>query len=524
MAQASEDAPEAEPGLVPEGWMRVKLRDIVTPSKEKIEPQEAAGTTYLSLEHVEAHSTRIIGRGTAEQVTSTKAVFRAGDVLYGKLRPYLNKVCIPDFDGICSTDFMVFQKHPAIDPRYLMRFLNRQEVVEFTNNRMAGVQLPRVSFVDLGDLDLPLPPLAEQARIVRRIAELTARVDASRERLAKVPAIIRSFRKAVLYAACSGHLTEDWREAHPSPKTAVSMMARFLEPSQINFLGGVPKDRAPKSRPAMKGVGDISQQSHPWGLNLDQLPEVPSSWGYYRADSVVDRQTVISYGIVLPGPPVANGIPYIRGQDIENGRVLVENLLRTTPEIANSHRRSTLTEGDVLLCIIRHLKVAIVPPGIEGANLMQGTVRLRPSNVVSGPYLASYLRSPQAQAWMKTRYFGMSMPRINVEDAREIPIPIAPMDEQAEIVRRVEALFALANVIERRIAVATGHADKVTQSILDRAFRGELVPTEAELARQEGRDYEPAAALLERIRSGDATATQGELFPTPSRRGRRKKT
>jgi type I restriction enzyme S subunit len=212
--------------ITPKGWISVKLREVVSPSGEKIEPSEANGAAYLSLEHVESHTTRIIGRGTASDVNSTKAVFRAGDVLYGKLRPYLNKVCIPEFDGICSTDFMVFKKSPGIEPRYLMRFLNRQDVVEFTNHRMTGVQLPRISFNDLGDLELPLPPLAEQVRIVERLDELSARVDAARERLAKVPAILKRLRQAILAAACSGRLTEDWREESPEVEPATALLAR----------------------------------------------------------------------------------------------------------------------------------------------------------------------------------------------------------------------------------------------------------------------------------------------------------
>jgi len=78
--------------------------------------------------------------------------------------------------------------------------------------------------------------------------------------------------------------------------------------------------------------------------------------------------------------------------------------------------------------------------------------------------------------------------------------PFAPLAEQQEIVRRVEALFKTADGIEARYRTAKVHVDKLTQAILARAFRGELVPTEAELARLEGRDYEPAAVLLERIR------------------------
>ena len=98
---------------LPEGWAATALGNVVAPSKEKVEPVERRNATYLSLEHIEQETGNIAGHGTGADVGSTKAVFRAGDVLYGRLRPYLNKVCIPDFDGICSTDILVFPQTGA---------------------------------------------------------------------------------------------------------------------------------------------------------------------------------------------------------------------------------------------------------------------------------------------------------------------------------------------------------------------------------------------------------------------------
>jgi type I restriction enzyme S subunit len=82
---------------------------------------------------------------------------------------------------------------------------------------------------------------------------------------------------------------------------------------------------------------------------------------------------------------------------------------------------------------------------------------------------------------------------------RQIRIPLPPPDEMEEAVRRAETLLHYANTIEKQVAAASARADRLTPSILAKAFRGELVPTEADLARQEGRDYEPASVLLERI-------------------------
>src|SRR5947208_2108241 len=105
---------------VPEDWVLTTLGVVTIPSKLKIEPKDLKAVPYLSLEHIESHTTRLLGRGTSSDVRSTKSVFHAGDVLYGKLRPYLNKVSVPAFDGVCSTDILVFPQTRCIDSKFLM--------------------------------------------------------------------------------------------------------------------------------------------------------------------------------------------------------------------------------------------------------------------------------------------------------------------------------------------------------------------------------------------------------------------
>jgi type I restriction enzyme S subunit len=96
---------------------------------------------------------------------------------------------------------------------------------------------------------------------------------------------------------------------------------------------------------------------------------------------------------------------------------------------------------------------------------------------------------------------GSAQPKLTQAALNRIPIALPPCSEQEEIIRRARALFEMADVAEERTGVARARAEKLTQAILAKAFRGELVPTEAELARRECRDYEPASALLERIHS-----------------------
>ena len=199
---------------IPEGWVSVPLNQLVSPSTEKVEPADDPDAFYIGLEHIEPNTTRIVGHGFARDTKSTKTRFISGSILYGKLRPYLNKVSIPDFDGVCSTDILVFPPSDAADTRYLMRFLSTSAVVDFATHQSSGMELPRTNYLKLGQLQIPIPPLAEQRRIVARLEALLADTDQVRGRLDAVEEAMQRFRQAVLGAACSGRLTEGWREEH----------------------------------------------------------------------------------------------------------------------------------------------------------------------------------------------------------------------------------------------------------------------------------------------------------------------
>jgi type I restriction enzyme S subunit len=105
---------------LPEGWVWAKLSDIIEPSKEKMQPPFNETEKYIGLEHIGSNTGRIVGMGKGTDVKSTKNRFYKGDVLYGKLRPYLNKTVIIDFNGICSTDLIVFRRSDFLENEYLM--------------------------------------------------------------------------------------------------------------------------------------------------------------------------------------------------------------------------------------------------------------------------------------------------------------------------------------------------------------------------------------------------------------------
>jgi len=157
---------------LPTGWARATLGDLVLLSQAKADPRTTSADKYIGLEHINKDSGTINGVGEPSQVRSTKAVFRKGDLLYGKLRPYLNKVWLAEFDGVCSTDILVFSHLENVNHAFLKYRLLSQDFVKFAQSRVRGMQHPRVSFKSISDFPIDLPPLNEQKRIVARIEEL----------------------------------------------------------------------------------------------------------------------------------------------------------------------------------------------------------------------------------------------------------------------------------------------------------------------------------------------------------------
>jgi restriction endonuclease S subunit len=142
-----------------------------------------------------------------------------------------------------------------------------------------------------------------------------------------------------------------------------------------------------------------------------------------------------------------------------------------------------------------------------------------PYEVILPAYLLWALQQESRSILFAVRESTHGTRRLESDTLKIWPIPIPAFEEQIEIVRRVDSLFKLADKIEKRVAAATKRADKLTQAILAKAFRGELVPTEAELARKEGRDYEPASVLLERIKSDRQRVASTPNGPKRARRG-----
>jgi type I restriction enzyme S subunit len=362
-----------------------------------------------------------------------------------------------------------------------------------------GSTIKHLTGVSLAKYCLKLAPVSEQKRTVAKVEALLARVNAAWQRLAKGPAILKRFRRSVLADACSGRLTADWRGETDEPQTATALLGRIRS-----------HRKSPRARDHSKN-----------GKEPEQLYDLPGTWAWATLSEIGQEGRPIIYGIIKPGPHVPDGVPYVRVMEMKDGSIDVPNLRRASRERAEKFKRATLRAGDLLISKDGTIgRVAIVPPELEGGNITQHLVRVTVHELISREYVAQAIRSPAAQNWLTSEKLGVALQGVNVEDFRRLPIPTPPLAEQHEIVRRVEALFRLADAIEKQVTAATARADKLTQAILAKAFCGELVPTEAELARREGRDYEPASVLLERIRV-ERECAAGQSPRLPKRSGKK---
>jgi type I restriction enzyme S subunit len=191
-------------------------------------------------------------------------------------------------------------------------------------------------------------------------------------------------------------------------------------------------------------------------------------------DEVNNSERPICYGILMPGPDIPGGIPYVKVRDIKNDVINLESLHRTTPEIEGKYARARLRAGDVLVSIRgTYGRVAIVPDELEGGNITQDTARVAPVHC-SSDYLAHYLRSPDAQDFLRRVARGVAVKGVNIGDLRRLPVPIPPPDVQMNIVEWLERRSSEYSVLMVAVNTTLLKVERLRHSILHAAFTGEL--------------------------------------------------
>lgn len=490
-------------GDLPSGWIKTTLSEVTSESKAKAEPSTFADAPYIGLEHIEGCNNRIHSIGRATDVKSTKNVFQRGDVLYGKLRPYLKKVCRPDFDGVCSTDILVFPESFDFDNGYLLYFLSQQSTADYATQNSNGINLPRINSRTLGEIEFPLPPLAEQRRIVAKIEALQERSRRVRESLAEVGPLLEQFRQSVLAAAFRGDLTADWRVAHPNVEPASELLHRIHAERRCHWKQAELAKYEAKDQKPPKNWQDKYKELEP--VDDTTLPDLPAGWAWVAMEELASFESNAicagPFGTIFKAKDFRpEGIPIIFLRHISPGKYRTEK-----PGFMDRKKWEELFQpysvygGELLVTKLGEPPgtAAIYPETLGVAMVTPDVMKMRVNyKAASNRFLMYYLNSEVARRFAFGVAYGATRLRMNLTIFRRMPVPLAPFDEQQELALRIDSYLSTIDQVGESPITNLSMLDQLDQSILAKAFRGELLP-------QDPSD-EPASALLARIREQKA--------------------
>ncbi|MGY1489661.1 restriction endonuclease subunit S [Methylobacillus pratensis] len=199
---------------------------------EKVEPKAHAGVPFIGLDDIEAHTMRLMGCKDSADLKSSAKRFYKGDVLYSRLRPYLNKVWVADRDGLCSSEFIIFHQPDLINAKFLAYRLNSSDFVAFANSLDSGDR-PRVNYKQISKFELPFFDLEDQKRIVAKIEELFSELDNGIQSLKTAREQLKTYRQSLLKHAFEGKLTEQWRKENADKlETPEQLLSRIQQERQ----------------------------------------------------------------------------------------------------------------------------------------------------------------------------------------------------------------------------------------------------------------------------------------------------
>ena len=486
-------------GELPAGWLRAKLSDVIEPRGEKTFPAELPDLPFLGMDHVEAQTTRILGSVPASSMKSSAARFFAGDVLYGRLRPYLNKVAQPNFHGLASAEFIVFPDTELLHSKFLRFRLNAADFVSFASHLNEGDR-PRVNFDQIGEFELLVPPPAEQHRIVAKIEELFSELDQGVASLKTAREQLKVYRQSLLKNAFEGKLSAAWRAAHCDQlETAAALQQRIARERQARYQQQLadwqtagqagPKPKPPKPLPPLTAE------------ELAELPELPAGWGWAKLGSVME--TTVGFAFKSAEFVSTGGVRLLRGDNIEPGRLRWTDARYWPLERSAEFAELMLAIGEIIIAMDRPvissgLKVARVHQTDLPSLLVQRVARIKEQLGICTDFVYAAINQNRFVNHCLGHQTGTQLPHISEAQIRSYPIPLCSLAEQVQISAELDAKLSEADQLDQTLATALQQADALRQSILKKAFCGQLV--------KQAKNEEPATALLERIRAARATS------------------
>lgn len=413
--EAAEIPVEEQPYPLPEGWKWVRFGDVVSVSKEKTEDFSSPSLRYIGLEHLEKDY-GIIGFASVEGIRSLKNIFHPGQILYGKLRPYLNKHDIVDFPGVCSTDILVFSCKDGANNKFINYFFNLNHFKEYAVANSKGINLPRVSEQIVLNAFFPLPPFDEQQRIVDRIEFLFAKLDEAKEKAEAVLDGFESRKAAILHKAFTGELTEKWRE-----KNNIQLSSWKQE--------------------------TIASLCH------------SLKYGTAKKSKKTGSTVVLRMGNLQSGEIDWNNLAYSDDKDD------IQKYLLDIHDVLFNRTNSSELVGKTSIYRGEH-------PAIYAGYLIKMDYK---KDRLTGLYLNYVMNSPKSKEYCKSiKSDGVNQSNINAKKIGAFIIPVPSLHEQHEITRILDSLLAKEQQVKEAAESVLEQIELMKKAILARAFRGEL--------------------------------------------------
>jgi type I restriction enzyme S subunit len=438
---------------LPSSWAWAPLSAITTDVPQRV-PEPNEQFVYIDIGSIDRFTKSIVSPQSLlgkDAPSRARKQVAAGDTLVSMTRPNLNAVAlVPSLlDGeIASTGFDVLRP-VGIDPRWTYNLVRTEAFVEAMSSLVQGALYPAVRSKDVRAHRVPVAPAPEQTRIADELDILLARANACNDRLDAIPGLIKRLRQAVLQAATSGELTFDWR----SVKRGGSMQG--WTSTTVASLTTVVRGASPRPAGDPRYFGGATC---PW-ITVGEITKDEEKYLNRTATCLT-----------------------------EEGRA-----------------RSRFIEPDTLLLTNSGATLGVPKITRIGGCINDGSVALLGLAEPTKSYLYWHLKSLTQE--LRSINQGAAQPNLNTGIVKSIEVSLPDTEEQAEIVRRVESLFALADCIEARYTAARAHAERLAPRLLAKAFRGELVS-------QDPND-EPANALLARIAAERASTAPGTKARQP---------
>lgn len=470
---------------LPKGWSSIRLDEIANYNpKHSKDISDATPVSFVPMTVITENSANIgqHDQRPLGQVRKGYTHFADGDVIIAKITPCFENgkgaIASNLISGIgCgTTELHVLRPSGAILKEYLYHYLHREQFRKEAKTQMTGTagQL-RVPSDYLKNVEIPLAPLNEQKRIVAKLDELLPKVEACKERLQKIPAILKRFRQSVLAAAVSGKLTEEWRKENKQEKAQIPV--------------GSPN----KKRRKLKG-NDVYFTIENFEETI--LFDLPSAWSWAKlSDFEGDEQLITTgpFGTSLKSKDfIESGVPLLTIGCLTEHGIDSEAVLFVSEKKALELQRYRLRKDDLLFSRMATVgRAGKVDAAYDGALYNYHLMRLRLPKEINVDYFLLVVKgAPSTKRYLREINHGVTRDGINTGELMDLPIPLPPEDEQRKIVDQVKVLFAELENMENRLFRSSKVAERTEQAILAQAFSGSLVS-------QDPTD-EPASAMAER--------------------------